>query len=231
MPSSCHYWFPESFADIHDVYVYLMFMYIHNLQSICQLCRCIFVLSRKGFCTVFGWLDRCNRTEWIQLIKLLAANSPATRAATFEKMMTAGHQGHVLYHDTSWINLSYSYRWMDGHCSGIRWDFRSPLHRFVTCAATSPVYWGISTVQPPEPVEDIQSTFSATWLVTFKRRSLGEIQKASTLLLFARHLMTTAEMQRRQTTRCLTKIWWKNMTAILQEWVWLASREQHFETQ
>ena len=32
-------------------------------------------------------------------------------------------------------------------------------------------------MKPPEPVEDLLSTFSATWLVTFKRRSLGEIHR------------------------------------------------------
>lgn len=58
-------------------------------------------------------------------------------------------------------------------------DFRSPLHRFVTCEATSPVHWGTSTVQPPEPVEDILSAFSATWLVTFKRRDPKSIHSAS----------------------------------------------------
>ena len=32
-------------------------------------------------------------------------------------------------------------------------------------------------MKPPEPVEDLLSTLSATWLVTFKRRSLGEIHR------------------------------------------------------
>ena len=91
-----------------------MFMYIHNLQSICQLWRCIFVLSRKGFCTVFGWLDRCNRTEWIQLIKLLAANSPATRAATFDKMMTISWSSGTCALSWYILNISIYHILIDG---------------------------------------------------------------------------------------------------------------------